>query len=104
MVARESEAYWPVRVLVDALGFGALAVTVEVVGANAIPSVCAAADATSPSRAQAIRLFPTILRAIAASGISYRRMHVDTCGRERHGDPCWKLHLVLPKINSQKDS
>ena len=62
MVARESEAYWPVRVLVDALGLGALAVAVAVVGANAISSVCAAADANSPRRAQANRLLPTILR------------------------------------------
>ena len=63
MVASESEAYWPVRVLVEALGFGALAVVVEVVGANAISLLdCAAADAASPSRAQANRLRPVILQ------------------------------------------
>ena len=57
VVASESAAYCPLRSLGAALGFGALAVVISEVGANAVVGAvavdCAAADAIRPTNMQA---------------------------------------------------
>ena len=83
----------------EALGFGALACVVVVVGANATPSSidCAAADATSPSRIQTAVLRPAILQGMIGSATDQNRVICLSNKVRLHDALCWKLHLVQPK-------